>query len=406
MNYQETHHTLKAAFDSNTEQELFGQFRLIPHCFESESYRILPGNSHYSCAIHGTSFTGNAPGDVIDDDTEDVNINDILIDENRKFNYHILKPKGVDKADKITFIFHGFNEKNWDKYLTWGHAIAERTKSTIIYFPLAFHMQRAPKLWSQNRPMFKLSEMRKKAFSNVIDSSLSNVAISIRLHTQPQRFVWSGLQTYYDIIQFIEEAKAGKNEHISPNFNFDIFAYSIGGFMTQIMKLSNYKGYFDKTKVLLFCSGPVFNRLSPVSKFILDSEANVALYSYLIEHFDSHLKKDPILNHYIQQDHIEGEVFHAMLDFKKMRKLREGLLKKYQNDFYAIALEQDTVIPAFEVINTLNGAYRDIDIPVDVLDFNYPYIHENPFPVTNKDAELINQSFHELFDKVGAFFNQ
>ena len=49
--------------------------------------------------------------------------------------------------------------------------------------------------------MFKLSEQRKARFPHIVDSSLSNVAISMRLHSMPQRFIWSGLQSYYDVIQ-------------------------------------------------------------------------------------------------------------------------------------------------------------------------------------------------------------
>ena len=101
-----------------------------------------------------------------------------------------------------------------------------------------------------------------------------------------QRFIWSGLQTYYDAIQFIEDCKSGNNEFIDKDFSFNIFVYSIGGFLSQILLLTNYKNYFDNTKLCLFCGGAVFNRISPVSKFILDSEANVALYPYLVEHFD------------------------------------------------------------------------------------------------------------------------
>jgi hypothetical protein len=219
----------------------------------------------------------------------------------------------------------------------------------------------------------------------------------------PQRFIWSGLQTYYDVIQFIEDCKKGNNELIDNDFEFDIFAYSIGGFLAQILKLSNHNNYFSNTKVCLFCSGATFNRLSPVSKFILDSEANVALYSFLVEHFDKILQKDHLLNHYINQDHIEGKIFHSMLDYQKMRETREVLLKKYEEQIYAITLKKDYVIPSFEVMNTLKGAYRDINIAVDEIDFDRDYIHENPFPANTADDEKVNADFEIVFKKVCEF---
>jgi len=51
--------------------------------------------------------------------------------------------------------------------------------------------------------MFEMSLKRREKYPNIIHSTLSNVAISMRLHSMPQRFIWSGLQTYYDTIQFI-----------------------------------------------------------------------------------------------------------------------------------------------------------------------------------------------------------
>jgi hypothetical protein len=228
----------------------------------------------------------------------------------------------------------------------------------------------------------------------------------MRLHAMPQRFIWSGLQTYYDVIQLIDDLKKGNNKHIHKDLDFDIFAYSIGGFLAQILKLTNYKNYFENSKVCLFCSGATFNRLSPVSKFILDSEANVALYSYLVEHFDKMLERDNVLHHFIKEDHLEGKTFSAMLDYQKMRPFREKLLKKYEHQIYGITLTKDEVIPSFEVMNTLQGAYRDINIRMDEMDFEYDYIHENPFPTNVANSQQVDECFEEVFNKVCAFLNR
>lgn len=294
-------------------------------------------------------------------------------------------------------------KKNWDKYLTWGQAICEKTGNAVIYFPLAFHMQRAPDYWSNPRKMYELCEKRKKKFPNIIKSTLINVAISMRLQSMPQRFIWSGLQTYYDVIQLVEESKEGNHPMISRDAVFDFFAFSIGGLLAEILKLSNYRNYFSDSRVCLFCSGPVFNRLSPVSKFILESEASLSLYSYLVEHFDSFLKKDDHLRHYIEVEHFEGEIFHSMLEYQKMRDYREAQFKKVEGQIYAIPLKKDKVIPSFEVINTLQGAFRNINIRVDEIDFDYDYIHENPFPVNGKEPQKVNTAFNQVFDKAGTF---
>jgi len=406
MEYYENYFGLKDAFSSVKSKIDYDNITIQKQKFYSCAKDILPGNTNYYCKNHNLNFTDsisffNDIGTIEDE----LHIQDSLVEENKAFEYYILRPQNNKPAKKLTFIFHGFNEKTWDKYLTWGKAICERTQSTIVFFPIAFHMHRAPQKWSEKKKMYELSEKRKKRFPNIINSSLSNVAISMRLHAMPQRFIWSGLQTYYDFIQFIEDCKNSKNEWVDKDFSFNIFAYSIGGLLAQILKLSNYKNYFNKTKVCLFCSGAVFNRLSPVSKFILDSEANVALYSFLVEHFDSFLKKDSLLNHYMGEDHYEGKVFHSMLDYQNMRIFREGLLKNAEKQFYAITLKKDSVIPSFEVVNTLKGANRDIDIVVDELDFNHKYTHENPFPVNKIESEIINKKFNLVFNKVCDFLN-
>ncbi|MGQ1909731.1 DUF6051 family protein [Marinifilum sp. RC60d5] len=374
---------------------------------ESLSYKILPGVSDYHCVTHNIDIKNESPfftevGTIKDN----VHIKDISVEENRFFNYRLIKPKGVKISKKIIFIFHGFNEKDWDKYLPWANSICEGTGSSVILFPIAFHMERAPKYWSNKRAMYKLSGERKKRYPNIVHSTLSNVAISMRIHSMPQRFIWSGLQSYYDVIQFIEECKNGNHAHISKDFECDIFAYSVGGFLAQILKLTNHKNYFTNSKVCLFCSGATFNRFSPVSKFILDSEANVALYSFLVEHFDNILQKDKMLNHFMNEDHLEGKIFHSMLDYQKMRDFRENLLRKHEHQIYAITLKKDLVIPSFEVINTLKGAYRDIYIKVDELDFNREYTHENPFPDNDSEPDKIKEDLDFVFKKVCDFYDR
>ncbi len=375
--------------------------------FESLSHNILPGVSDYHCALHNkdlkTDFSFYTEVGTI---KNNVHIKDIDVDENRFFKYQIIKPEGATVTNKVIFLFHGFNEKDWDKYLPWAESICNGTGSSVILFPIAFHMQRAPLYWSSKRDMYKLSQERKRKYPNIVHSTLSNVAISMRLHSMPQRFIWSGLQTYYDVIQFVEECRNGDHPFISKDFEFDIFSYSIGGFLSQILKLTNYKGYFSNSKVCLFCGGATFNRFSPVSKFILDSEANVALYSFLVEHFENILQKDIHLHHYIKDDHLEGKVFYSMLDYQKMRDFREDLLRKYEDQIYAITLKKDRIIPSYEIINTLKGAYHDINIKVDEVDFDRNYIHENPFPGSSNPLENIAGDMNTVFDKVCCFYNK
>jgi hypothetical protein len=372
--------------------------------FESHNYNILTGEDEYICPIHQTTTYDprnfeNKFGII----NEILDIHDSQVKENQNFLYHIFKPANVDKATQVIFMFHGFNEKYWHKYLPWAKRLLELTGKTIVLFPTAFHMNRAPLEWSDRRLMYQVSESRKQAFPDIIGSSLSNVAISTRLQAKPQRFFWSGLQTYYDVLQLIQQIKSGSHPHIAPKAGIDIFSYSIGSLLSQILMMTNPDHIFEKSKLCMFCGGAVFNRMSPVSKFIIDSESNVFLYSYIIEHLDSHLKNDQRLKHYLGKEHPEGINFRSMLNYGTMKQFREEIFSKLNSQIMAVTLENDTVVPPYEVVNTLQGSERTIPIQVEIMDFPYEYKHEDPFPLVEHCKDMVNQCFDEVFNIITDF---
>lgn len=375
--------------------------------FTSGNGFILPGENSYLCHQHqchsddSNSYVScnGTSGSILD-------IHDADIAENKRFRYHVMAPAGTTIVKDFILLIHGFNEKTWNKYLPWAKTLVEQTGKCVVLFPIAFHMNRAPLVWSDRREMHGLSESRKAGYPDIVACTFSNVAISARLQQKPQRFFWSGLQTYYDVIQLLSEIKNGSNPFIARDARFDLFAYSIGGLLAQILIITDHQGYFSGSKLCLFCGGNVFNRFSPVSKFILDSEANVALYSYIIEHLENHLKKDERLRHYLSELHPEGMNFKAMLNYNQHRGERESSFRKISDRTLAIALEKDLVAPPYEVINTLMGIKRDIPIEVVVEDFDYPYIHENPFPIREEMAIPVNAAFDRIFSRVSRFFNE
>lgn len=405
MKYTEMHSFLKDLVRYDEKQIFIDDTTLLVNCrFESHNHKILPGEESYYCPYHLADISEpynyhNVTGVI----NEILDVHDSEVVENKEFNYHIFKPTAPGKSREVIFLFHGFNEKYWHKYLPWAKRLLEKTGKTIVLFPIAFHMNRAPHEWSERRLMFGVCEQRKKMFPNIICSTLSNVAISSRLQAKPQRFFWSGLQTFYDVIQLTDQIRNGEHPEIEADATIDIFAYSIGSLLSQILLMNNPKGYFSRTKVCMFCGGSVFNRTSPVSKFILDSEANVALYSFVIEHLDSHLKHDARLRHYLGPEHPEGLDFLSMLNYKTMRASREEKFRKLSGQMMAITLEKDSVMPSYEVINTLQGVSRNIPVPVQNFDFPYDYKHEDPFPVASPDEESVNKCFEDVFALAGEF---
>jgi hypothetical protein len=143
--------------------------------------------------------------------------------------------------------------------------------------------------------------------------------------------------------------------------------------------------------------------MSPVRKTIIDSEANIALYSFFLEHLESYMKIDKRLAHYFSPAHPEGLVFRSMLDYHKLRGLREEKLRGIADRVGAIALKKDNVVSSYEVQNTLKGADRDIPINVRVMDPPYHYSHENPFPLNKNIAGQVDEAFDEIFGIAGNF---
>lgn len=402
MDYLDLHRFLKGAVEPQEGSVQTTDGLRVSHVdFHSASACLLPGEPCYACAAHGPlddidHLHPPGPASLLD-------VHDAHVSENRAFRYPVFHSEDGRRAREAVLLFHGFNEKHWHKYLPWAHRLAVTTGKAVVLFPLAFHMNRAPHAWSDSRLMHRICAQRRVAFPEVIASSLSNVAISTRLQARPQRFIWSGLQSYCDAVQLLEAIREGGHPLIDARAQVDILAYSIGGLLAQVLLMTDPGRLLPEAKLCLFCSGAVFNRTSPVSKFILDSAASVALYSYLVEHLESHLRIDARLRHYLAGDHAEGWNLRSLLAYGALRSEREAHFRRLAPRLLAVTLEQDKVIPSFEVRNTLQGAARNIPVPVEVLDFPYPHTHEDPFPAAEPCRKPVDAAFQLFCDRVAAF---
>ena len=420
--------------------------------FRSTHCHILPGSPVHHCEQHNLTLeekllaadhNGTATKEGITNDpdgtaskeshcTENADAllkgHDALLEENQQFRIHIFQPISEKAAEEkpaeekhgaenstqekptqeAILLFHGFNEKSWQKYYPWAQYLAEHTGKAVVLFPMAFHMNRAPLDWSDRRLMFDESEKRVAQCPGIYASSFVNAAISIRLQTNPQRFLWSGLQSYHDVVQFIENTRQGLYPMLSTTTRFHLFAYSIGGLLAQTLLMTNPGGHFEASKLCLFCSGAAFSRMTPINKAIMDSETEQALYRYIIRYLDQHLAQDLWLRHFLQEPelHPEGYNFLSLLNYNKMCDAREAAFRSLAGRIYAIALENDSVIPYYEVTSTLQGRKRDIPIRVDTDHYTYPYKHEEPFPARENLAPQVNEAFETTFAKFAAFYNQ
>jgi len=322
---------------------------------------------------------------------------DNTIAENRDFVYPIVKPRGSTKAKDVILLLHGLNERTWDKYLPWAERLARDTGKTVLMFPISFHINRSPQSWSNPRAMMPYVRERKDRLGKIPSLSFFNLALSNRLTDSPYRFYSSGKQTMIDIMHLMHQIKQGKHPLIAENAQVDIFAYSIGGFISQLLMMADTEDLFADTKLFLFCSGSVFLEMNGDSKSIMDKKAFATLQDYYRFHFQG--TRNPSIPELVN-DKINA-AFDMMVTLKK-RVEREHFFDKMRNRIQILSLKKDIVIPTTSIIKSLGD--RFVHERLQEADFDFNYSHETPFPIfKNAMDDAVSQSFDYVFNKASSF---
>ena len=285
MNYNELYDILKENFEKEGDFKVIKDLNLtietIP--FESKKADLLNGSfCETSCEKHHANFKENNEKYILYGFPA-IDSKDFDIERNKYFNYYILKRADVEVAEGTIIFFHGLNEKKWDKYLPWAYELAQKTKKAIILFPIAFHMNRAEEIWSDRHKMAEVAQFRKKNYPENTSCSFVNAAISSRLEAHPQRIFWSGFQTYSDVIQVVKNIRNHQIKSISPETSIDLFGYSIGSFLSMILKMADPEGIFENSKLFCFCGGMTIDRMFPISKYIMDARAAIKMQTVFAE---------------------------------------------------------------------------------------------------------------------------
>jgi hypothetical protein len=403
--YLELYNLLKQKFASAEREIIIPglDVKIIRNKFHSKGAAILPGRESYICQKHGISFNEENSSVGLPETEErsilEIHDSDILC--NAEFDYIIIDEVKERTSQSAIILFHGLNEKKWDKYLPWAYRLLKDTGKPVILFPLAFHMDRAPKEWSAAKHMNTAANER--AHHSRANTSFVNAAISSRLEANPQRFFWSGLQSYIDVTTLLRDIDQGKVKGLSKGTSVDIFGYSIGAYFSVILLMAGAGGLVNNSKLFTFCGGPTLDRMYPISKYILDAKAASAIGSYYLEHMNNDFEGNKRLQHFLSDEHPEEGYFKSMLLYHHYKELRESRLGEISNRIYAVALKQDSIIPPVEVLNTLKGEMRDIEIRVDIEDFPYPYSHVNPFSLAEKHSEETEAAFTIIMNKASEF---
>lgn len=362
-----------------------------------------PGINEIS--IPGSDIRIINTGFVSDYSSEEfLNSSDFSINENLSFTYPVFVPSDSNSG-KAILLLHGLNERSWIKYLAWAYSLAELTGSYVILFPISFHINRSPDFWKDPRAMTGLLKERGTTTGGIRLSSFANVALSKRLTEDPKRFVNSGYQTVCDLENLMISIRDGKHPVIPAGSKVDLFAYSIGAFLAEIIMIANPQMLFSDSRLFMFCGGSVFSNMNGVSKLIMDSEAFDRVYSYYMNDFERDIKIRNSFMDKIRSIKI-GMAFRSMIDLSRFKKFREQALSELDNRIRSIGMAKDTVIPAHGIVNTLMPVNSSRSKQVEVWDFDYPYSHENPFPVYNDPrSRLVDKCFQKLLENACGFFS-
>ncbi len=375
MSYTEDYQKLKSVFDP-----VIKEIR-IP----GSSIRII--NENFTSEID--------PGNFLKKD-------DSAIAENIAFSYPVFVPED-EKSKKVILLFHGLNERNWQKYLVWAYRLSSFTGSYVILFPISFHINRSPLSWTNPRLMQDIVKERNRSFAGVSMSTFANIALSNRLTEEPMRFFNSGYQTAFDIVKLMNQIKNGQHELIPEGSRVNIFAYSIGAFLSEILMLGNPDQLFSSSRLFMFCGGSVFSNMYGTSKYIMDSEAYKRIHSYYMDDFEEDIRNRNPFSDFLRSTQI-GMAFRAMIDLARFRQFRESMFSKLREQIRSIALKNDRVIPAGGIVSTLAPAGTGRSEPVEIWDFPYNYSHENPFPmVESREHHLVDSCFEKMITRAGLF---
>ena len=297
-------------------------------------------------------------------------------------------------------LLHGLNERGWSKYIQWAARLASGTGRPVVLFPLAYHMNRSPRSWMDRHIMMPLVTARTTLLPDTRLSTFVNVALSTRMTISPQRFMVSGYQTAVDLAALIQLIREGRIPGIAAGGPADIFAYSIGALVTQVMMLSDPSPLPDDSRIMLFCGGSTFGLMNGTSKLIMDSRAFENLLSFYLNWPDVPMNGSRERLTRLMKDTPEGEAFFAMTSMQRLRDLRGRPFSRYDGRLKAVTLAGDTVIPCQAVRETLSGANTETWEP------GYPCTHESPFPLlAGEKADAVDRTFDRLFDTSAGFLS-
>lgn len=316
------------------------------------------------------------------------------VPENQQFQYPVFYSTRKTRQQEVIVLLHGLNERSWTKYYTWAEYLCSTTGKAVILFPIAYHVNRSPVDWSNPRVLQQLLAQRKERTGNDRSLSFANLALSERLSEQPLRFFTSGRQSYFDLISLCTAIINGRHSFFAPETRVDVFAYSIGAFLAQILFLSNPSGLFSNSRLFMFCGGGIFSSMCGSSRSIMDTASYNRLYRYYMDEFNLDEAENSTGSE-------PARTFFSMIAPFNLKEKRLQLFQGLKDRLKGISLSNDKVIPYQGVQLAMGTALAGQT--VSLLDFPYAYTHENPFPVSLPESKEVDRAFFKVFKIASEF---
>jgi hypothetical protein len=157
--------------------------------------------------------------------------------------------------------------------------------------------------------------------------------------------------------------------------------------------MANQKDLYSKTRLFMFCGGSIFNSMQGASRSIMDKPAFNIIQDYYLHQFGNDTTNNETGVGWKHDNAFKA--FFSMISPERFQFERESFFASLGKRIKGIALAKDIVIP-FKGIQEAMGI-KNSEKNIQLLDFEFPYSHENPFPLNSKDKTVVNSAFNKVF---------
>jgi hypothetical protein len=245
--------------------------------------------------------------------------------------------------------------------------------------------------------MMQVAKERQRLFPALAASSFANVALSHRVQFAPHRFLTSSFQSYFDLVDLARTVRAGDHPLFAPGTTLDLFGYSIGASLTELLLLRNQERLFSRSRAFLFCGGSLLDQSNPVSRAIIDDAAFRGLHAYLNRLYEEPRATLPRGSAGLGRRKKELKVFQSLVFLDRMRGFRERMVRKAASRLTAWLMRNDEVFSPDGFRKSWSTENGERLLRSRVSDPDYDYKHERPFPVRDTDSPAAERFFDEVF---------